>query len=85
MSMERKWSVVGYGQQDDQYLSVSGINRERKSIYHKASQEEAKHRPLEPTQIFRVYFVPARRAQPADSDFFSRRPLSRSPPGGFTS
>lgn len=40
--MERKWSVVGYGQQDDQYLSVSGINHERKSIYHKASQEEAK-------------------------------------------
>ena len=45
----------------------------------------SRRRPLEPTQIFRVYFVPARCAQPADSDFFSRRPLSRSPPGGFTS
>ena len=34
----------------------------------------SRRRPLEPTQIFRVYFVPARSAQPADSDFFSTRP-----------
>ena len=33
----------------------------------------SRRRPLEPTQIFRVHFVPARRAQPADSDYFSRQ------------
>ena len=39
----------------------------------------SRRRPLEPTQIFRVHFVPARRAQPADSDYFSRPPPPRSP------
>ena len=42
MSTERKWRVVGIGQEDDQYLSVSGVNHERKRMYHTASEEEAK-------------------------------------------
>ena len=42
MSTERKWRVVGNGQEDDQYLLVSGVNLERKRIYQNASQEEAK-------------------------------------------
>jgi len=46
MSTERKWRVVGIGQEDDQYLSVSGVNHERKRMYHTASEEEAKQQVL---------------------------------------
>ena len=43
MSTERKWRVVGNGQEDDPYFLVSGVNHERKRIYQNASQKEGKH------------------------------------------